>query len=289
MEGLVDSGLPDLPIADPSKMPNMKSAISGSAFETNAELKKVREGMEDMEDMEDMKPQLGAPKQNVTIAGYCQPIDETDPSIQQTAGIVVPLDSKLTSNNAANTTIKTLLNFFGFFVMVVSAIFIAPVAHKILIVELVLDNTQFSAQRKLNRAYAADIYTGAVMFGFAIAFINYGIINNKSMATILGFDMFIFLMASIIILQYSRIFNPKAYLEQFKDERDILPSFENMEMDWGFYAENVGGLFWKEFPDPENPGKMKGRPQFGFLIMFILYSLLLIVLKRLKITGNSGK
>lgn len=289
MEGLVDSGMPDLPIADPSKMPNMKSAISGSAFETNAELKKVREGMEDMEDFEDMKPQLGASKQNVTIAGYCQPIDETDPSIQQTAGIVVPLDSKLTSNNAANTTIKTLLNFFGFFVMVVSAIFIAPVAHKILIVELVLDNTQFSAQRKLNRAYAADIYTGAVMFGFAIAFINYGIINNTSMATILGFDMFIFLMASIIILQYSRIFNPKAYLEQFKDERDILPTFENMEMDWGFYVENVGGLFWKEFPDPENPGKMKGRPQFGFLIMFIFYSLLMIVLNKLKITGKGGK
>lgn len=276
IEGLNDSGIPDLPIDDPSKMPNFKSAVGGSASQTNA-------------DLASMKPKLGAPNQNVSIAGYCTPIDETDPSIQQTAGIVVPLDSKLTSNNAANTTIKTLLNFFGFFVMVVSAVFIAPVAHRILIVELVLDNTQFSPQRKLNRAYAADIYTGAVLFGFAIAFINYGIINNKSLATILGFDMFIFLMASVIILQYSRIFNPKAYLEQFKDGTGITPSFENMEMDWGFYTENLGGLFWKEVPDPENPGKMKGRPQFGFLIMLIFYSLLLVVLRKFKITGKSGK
>jgi hypothetical protein len=292
MEGLVDSGMPDLPIADPSKMPDMKSAISGSAFETISELKKIREGMEDMEedmeDMEDLGPSLGAQNKNVTIAGYCSPIDETDPSIQQTAGIIVPLDSKLTSNNAANTTIKTLLNFFGFFVMVISATFITPVAHKILIVELVLDNTQFSAQRKLNRAYAADIYTGAVMFGFAIAFINYGIINNTSLATILGFYLFIFSMASIIIIQYGRIFNPKSYLEQFKDDRDILPSFDNMEMDWGFYTENVGGLFWKEFPDPDNPGKMKGRPQFGFLFMALLFTFIMIILRKLKIAGKSG-
>jgi hypothetical protein len=268
IEGLADSGIADLPINDPSKMPDFKSAVGGTASQTNA-------------DLASMKPNLGAQNQNVSIAGYCTPIDETDPSIQQTAGIVVPLDSKL--------TIKTLLNFFGFFVMVVSAVFIAPVAHRVLIVELVLDNTDFSAQRKLNRTYAADIYTGAVLFGFAIAFINYGIINNKSLATILGFDIFIFLMASIIILQYSRIFNPKAYLEQFKDERDVLPSFENMEMDWGFYTENLGGLFWKEVPDLENPGKMKGRPQFGFLIMLIFYSLLLVVLKKFKITGKSGK
>lgn len=282
IEGLVDSGIPDLPINDPSKMPDFKSVSGGTASQTNFDLtdEKVKKGFE---------PKLGAQNKNVSIAGYCTPIDETDPSIQQTAGIVLPLDSKLTSNNAANSSIKTLLNLFSFFVMVVSAVFIAPVAHRVLIIELVLDNTQFSPQRKLNRTYAADIYTGAVLFGFAIAFINYGIINNQSLATILGFDLFIFLMAAIMILQYSRIFNPKAYLEQFKDERDVLPSFENMEMDWGFYTDNLGGLFWKEFPDPENPGKMKGRPQFKFLIMILFYSLLLIVLKRLKITGKSGK
>lgn len=276
VEGLTDSGIPDLPIEDPSKMPDFKSAIGGTASQTSA-------------DLASMKPKLGAPNQNVTIAGYCTPIDETDPSIQQTAGIVVPLDSKLTSNNAANSSIKTLLNLFSFFVMVVSAVFITPIAHRVLIVELVLDNTHFSAQRKLNRAYAADIYTGAVLFGFAVAFINYGIINNKSLATMVGFDLFIFLMASILILQYSRIFNPKAYLEQFKDQRDILPSFENMEMDWGFYSDNLGGLFWKQVPDPENPGKTKGQPQFGFIFMLLFYTLLLVVLRKLNITGNSGK
>jgi hypothetical protein len=273
IEGLADSGMADLPINDPTNMlgTNNEDDSPPTAEPTT------------------MPPDLGPQNQNVTVAGYCQPIDETDPSILQTAGIIVPLDSKLTSNNAANTTIKTLLNFFGFFVMVVAAVFVAPVAHRILVVELILDNTQFSAQRKLNRAYAADIYTGAVMFGFAIAFVNYGIINNVSLATILGFYAFIFAMAAIVVIQYQRIFSPKTYLEQFKDSRGVLPSFENMEMDWSFFTVNFGELLWKQVPDPENPGQTKGQIQFGFLIMFACYSLIIYVLQKFNITGKSGK
>ena len=278
IEGLADSGIPDPPILDPSQMPDVTSMtnIGGTTTDKSAILAS-------------MKPNTKTNDSNVTIAGYCQPIDETDPSIQQSAGVIVPLESKLTSNKAADTTIKTLMNFFGFFIMVISAVFIAPVVHRIFIIELILDNIQFSAQRKLNRTNAADFYTGAVIFGLAIALINYGIINNIPFSTILGFYLFLFLMTSVIVLQYQRIFNPNSYLEQFKDKRGVLPSFENMEMDWGFYSDNLGGLFWRQAPDPDNPGKTKGKVQLGFIFILIIYSVLMYLLRKFKITGASGK
>jgi hypothetical protein len=101
--------------------------------------------------------------------------------------------------------------------------------------------------------------------------------------------MVIFLLASILILQYTRIFNPKTYLEQFKDARDVLPSFENMEFDMGFFIDNFVALFWKQLPDPDNPGKTKGQLQYGFIFMILLFGLLMFMLKTFKITGNSGK
>jgi hypothetical protein len=233
---------------------------------------------------------------NVSVAGYCQPIDETDPTIAETANVVLPLNNQFTSTNAAYSTIRTMLNFFGFFVLVIAAIFVTPVAHRIMIVELVLDNDNFTAQRKLNRANAADVYTGALLFGFAIAFINYGIINNKPFATILGFYVFIFFMASTIVLQYERMFSPASYLKQFQT-KGVLPSFENMEMDWGFFTDNVSMLFFNKTmvtnPDPATKEKEPMKPsytfQFGFLIMLGVYFGLYFLLKKLHITGKGGK
>jgi hypothetical protein len=189
-----------------------------------------------------------------------------------------------------------MLNFFGFFVLVIAAIFVTPVAHRILIVELVLDNDGFSAQRKLNRANAADIYTGALLFGFAVAFINYGIINNTPLATILGFYVFVFFMASVIVLQYQRIFSPANYLKQFQT-RGVLPSFENAEMDWSFFTDNISMLFFKKTmepnPDPVTKDKQPLKPkytfQFGFLIMLIVYFGMYYLFKKMKFTKQGGK
>jgi hypothetical protein len=232
----------------------------------------------------------------VTVAGYCQPIDETDPSIEQTANVVIPIDSQLSKNTAEDSTIRLMLNFFGFFVLVVAAIFITPIAHRVMIVELILDNDTFSAQRKLNRSNAADVYTGFVLFGFAIAFMNYGIINNKTLATILGFYVFIFLMASILVLQYQRIFNPTSYLSQFKT-KGVLPSFEDMEMDWGFFTDNISSLFFEKKMIPnEDPNTNKAQPMkssysfsFTFLILGGIIAGIYYVLKKLKVSVKGGK
>jgi hypothetical protein len=231
----------------------------------------------------------------VTVAGYCQPIDETDPNISQTAGVIIPMDSNKIKNDAANSTIKTMLNFFGFFILVISAVFVTPIAHKILIVELIHDNEDFTAQRKLNRANAADVYTGALFFGFAIAFINYGILNNKPLATIIGFYVFVFFMASVIILQYQRIFDPATYLNQFTT-KGVTPSFENVEMDWGFFSENIFNLFIKttmeKNPDPATSNEKPLVPiyhfQLGFVGVIFINSAIYLLLKWFHFAGKGG-
>jgi len=231
----------------------------------------------------------------VVVAGYCQPIDETDPSISETAGVIIPMDSKIVTDDATSSTIKTMMNFFGFFIMIIIAFFVTPIAHKIMIVELIMDNMDFSAQRKLNRANAADVYTGAIFFGFALAFINYGMLNNKPIATILGMYVFIFFIASVIILQYQRIFSPAEYLQQF-ETKGVLPSFENMEMDWGFFSDNIFQLFFtttmEKNPDPETAGKKPLIPvyhfQLGFLGVAIFYAAFLLLLRLLHLTGSMG-
>jgi hypothetical protein len=229
------------------------------------------------------------------MAGYCQPIDETDPSISNKANVIVPLDSSLTKNRAADSSIRTMMNFFGFFVLIVASLFVTPVAHRILITELVLDNDDFSAQRKLNRANAADVYTGTVLFGFAVAFINYGIINNKPMASILGFYVFLFMASSMIVLQYQRISDPPKYLSQFQT-KGVTPNFEDVEMDWGFFADNIYLLFFQKTMVPNDDPLTKAKQplkaqytfQFGFILLIILYNLLFYMLKKLKITGKGG-
>jgi hypothetical protein len=250
----------------------------------------IIEGLEN--EIPSITPENGPP---VSLAGYCQPIDENDPSISKTAGIIVPLDSSISSDKTADSTIRSMLNFFGFFILIITSIIITPIAHRILIIELILDNENFSAQRKLNRTKAAEFYTGIVFFGFAIAFINYGIINKSSLSTILGFYAFIFLVSSILVLQYKRIFNPLEYLTQFKT-KGVLPTFENSETDWGFISDNILMLFFntkKETnPDPETrekePYVTNYQFQPYFIILVIIYSLLIYLFRRLKVSGDGG-
>lgn len=283
IEGM-DNAMPDVSSMSPT-MPDMKS-MSNNA-----------ENTEDTTRPSNSLPEGSIPSDpSVSIAGYCQPIDETDPTIAKTAGIVIPINSEISNNKAADTTIKTLLNFVGFFVLILAAAFISPVAHRILIVELILDNEDFTAQRKLNRTNAADVYTSTLLFAFSIAFINYGIINNTSMATIIGFYVFIFTMASIMILQYNRIFSPATYLSQFKTS-GVLPSFENVEMDWGFFMDNISNLFFTKTmipnEDPFTKDKSPMVPSYNFNLSFIVfmvfYSGMIYLLKRWGVTKTGGK
>ena len=228
----------------------------------------------------------------VVVAGYCQPIDETDPTISETAQVVIPMDSHIVADNATNSTLKTMMNLFGFFIIVILAVVVTPIAHKIMILELIMDNTAFSSQQLLNRSNAADVYTGLILFGSALAFINYGMINNMPFATVMGMYVFVFFISSVIILQYQRVFNPVDYLKQFaKEGEGSTASFEKIEMDWGFFSDNLFELFFKKTMKYDSVKKTQVPTyefQLGWLVVLLFYGVFHMILYALQLTKKAG-
>ena len=176
--------------------------------------------------------QEGVTSQKTEMAGYCTPISETDPDATNAATIMLDANSGLVANSAVNTTLTTATNFFGFFILMLFAVFATPPAYKYLLLELVLDNDTFDPQMKLNRMAAVDMATSIIMFSFAFSFINYGITNGSTGSLLIGFYVFLFFLTSLIVLQYRRIFNETEYLEQFGTGSSI-PSFKNVRNDLG--------------------------------------------------------
>ena len=228
----------------------------------------------------------------VVVAGYCQPIDETDPTIAETAQVVIPMDSHVVTDTATSSTLKTMMNLFGFFIIVIVAVIATPIAHKIMIVELIMDNTAFSSQQLLNRSNAADVYTGLILFGSALAFLNYGMINNMPFASVMGMYIFVFFITSVIILQYQRVFNPVEYLKQFaKEGQGSTASFEKIEMDWGFFSDNLFELFFKKSMTYDPVKKMEVPTyefQLGWLVVILFYGLFNMILYALQLTKKAG-
>lgn len=178
------------------------------------------------------------------MAGYCTPISETDPDVTNSATIMLDANSSLAANSSINTTLATATNFFGFFMLMLFAVFATPAGYKYLLVELVLDNDTFDPQMKLNRMSAVDMVTSILIFSFAFAFINYGITNGSTSSLLIGFYVFLFFLTSLIVLQYNRIFNENEYLEQFGVGSSI-PSFKNIRNDLGgLIYDNVRELFF---------------------------------------------
>jgi hypothetical protein len=68
--------------------------------------------------------------------------------------------------------------------------------YQYFIILLVLDNKYneppFSSQQLLNRLSAVDIVFGFMLFMFSFSLINYGIVNNSPINTVVGFYVFIF-------------------------------------------------------------------------------------------------
>jgi hypothetical protein len=177
------------------------------------------------------------------MAGYCTPISETDPTITDAATIMLDANSGLIKNQTTDATLTTAMNFFGFFVLMLFAVFATPPLYKFFLLELVMDNETFDAQQKLNRMNAVDMATTAIMFTFAFAFINYGIASASTIALLIGFYVFIYFLASLFVLQYQRIFNETEYLEQF-GKGSYMPSFKNIRNDLGgLLMANVKELY----------------------------------------------
>ena len=183
---------------------------------------------------------------DVVAAAYCQPIDETDPSIGENADVIIPLNSKLSINDATNNTLKTILNFFAFFILILAAVVVTPMMYNMFIVELVLDNKELLLpQQKLNRVCSIDIYISVIFFGFAFSFINYGIANNIPVFTSVGFYVLIFYISALLYFQFNRTMNQEStmkFLQKFLlgDRSQKMPSFDEVKNDIsGLVVDNL--------------------------------------------------
>ena len=186
---------------------------------------------------------------DVVAAAYCQPIDETDPNIGENADVIIPLNSKLSVNDATNTSLKTVMNFFAFFVLILAAVTVVPIVYNMFIVELVLDNRELKLpQEKLNRLCSIDIYVSVILFGFAFSFINYGIANNVPVFTSIGFYVLIFYISAFLYFQYNRTMNPD-YITKFLNKFWVPsnkpePSFDEVKNDIsGLIVDNLKIIF----------------------------------------------
>ena len=227
----------------------------------------------------------------VDVATYCQPIDEEDPTIGTTADVIIPVDGKVSINKATTSQLSTALNFFGFFILVLFVVIVVPTMYQYFIVLLVLDNQYneppFKAQELLNRLSAVDIIFGFMLFMFSFSLINYGIVNNSPINTVVGFYVFIFFIASFIVLQYNRTFNEETFLKQFGLEGG-LPSTGTINPDIiGLIKDNVGQLFVKREKN-KITGDTELKFQVNFLIVGVIFGIIYAILHSLKLDKTSG-
>jgi hypothetical protein len=230
----------------------------------------------------------GADGDYIDVATYCQPIDEEDPTIGVSSDVIIPADGKVAINKATTTQLTTALNFFGFFILVLFVVIVVPTMYHYFIVLLVLDNKYnekpFQAQDLLNRLSAVDVVLGTFLFLFSFSLINYGIANNSPIKTIVGFYVFIFFIASFIVLQYQRIFNKETFLKNFGPGADIGATNPDII---GLIMDNIVQLFVKMEKDPIT-GKTQARFQFNFMIVGVIYAFIYLLLRHYKLDKTSG-
>lgn len=211
----------------------------------------------------------------VDVATYCQPIDEEDPTIGVTADVIIPSDGKVAMNKSTTSQITTALNFFAFFILVLFVAIVVPVMYKYFIIDLVLQNENFTPQQYLNRLSAIDIYMSVLLFGFSFSLINLGIVNNKPIDTIIGFYVFIFFISSFIVLKYKRTFEIDDFINLLFPNRDVdkVLLMNDIKPDiMGLFMDNISQLFIKK---ENNQYKI----QFNFIIVIGIFLAFYFILK----------
>jgi hypothetical protein len=227
----------------------------------------------------------------VDVATYCQPIDEEDPTIAVNSDIIIPADGQVSINRATTSQLSTALNFFGFFILVLFVVMVVPTMYHYFIILLVLDNKYneepFKAQELLNRLSAVDIVFGFMLFMFSFSLINHGIVNNSPINTVVGFYVFIFFIASFIVLQYQRIFNVTAFLKNFGDVGGE-PKIEAINPDvFGVIKDNIIQLFVKYETNKLTRNK-EWKPQSNIIVVFVIFAIIYAILHAYKLDKSGS-
>jgi hypothetical protein len=174
---------------------------------------------------------MGDTKDTTTSTAYCVPIDEVDPSIEETATLEIPLEGKYSPNKATNSLMRTVLNFAAFLVIILIATVIVPQIYQVFILDPInkaisLEDytSQFheTAQNKLDALLGADVYSMFCLIFISIMLAIDGIINSNITSTI--FSIFVVLFA---VIAFGRIQMLKI------NEAEFIKSFT---------GENIGAL-----------------------------------------------
>ena len=173
--------------------------------------------------------------EGLTKTAYCQPIDDIDPSVSQTANLEIPLTGQYSPNDATNNMVRIVLNFVSFLTLMIATFFGVPIIYDLFVIKLVLSNAGFTGQEKLNRLFSADFYTSAIFISFVFVLITGGISTNNTPQVVMGFFMFMFFVVAFMRIQL---------LKQDTDTF-LLPFggntfFSSAKMDLGsFFIENI--------------------------------------------------
>jgi len=221
-----------------------------------------------------------------TKVGYCQLIDENDPSIGSEAQVIVPIKADTAISDTANNTIKMVLYIFAFFSIFASVYLGIPYIYDILFVRLVVANTTLTSQQKLNRMSAINAYTSVFLFFLALTFINNGITNNIELHSVLGLFIIMFLIACFLFLyayHHSAEEGRKKFLEKFNNPLVGEPaSFDKVQNDLGgLFIDNTTGLVWNTSVEPKT-----GQKKFTFSsAIFVLLGIFFFAYGFVKFSG----
>jgi hypothetical protein len=279
------------PISVASIFDNYKSPPIMSSQINEYSIVNVKSNLGNTEDKKIEGFKEGAVGDYIDVATYCQPIDEEDPTIGTSADVIIPVDGKVSINKATTSQLSTALNFFGFFILVLFVVMVVPTMYQYFIVLLVLDNkyneTPFSAQELLNRLSGVDIVFGIMLFMFSFSLINHGIVNNIPINTVVGFYVFLFFIASFIVLQYQRLFNETEFLKKFGDLGGAA-SITNIKPDvFGLIGDNIAQLFVK-YERNKASGKKELKVQSSFVIVGVIFGIIFAILNYYKLDKSTG-
>jgi hypothetical protein len=117
--------------------------------------------------------------------------------------------------------------------------------------------------------------------------------TNKFEYTVAGFYIFIFLIGSILAVQFSRLSNEAAFLKKFEigTAGEIPAKIEIVNSDWyGLLKDNLFALIYKTEFEQDDTGKLQAKlklKMFHLIWFLMIYGLLSIIVWNLDKSKNN--
>lgn len=163
---------------------------------------------------------------------YCVPVDQVDPSIEETANLEIPLTGKYSTNKAVNQLMQTVLNFVSFLMVIIISTVTVPFFYDYLILEIIKyyvdktdpittatssDQKSDIAQKKMNKLYGTEVWLMVSIFIIVILTLVDGLLNSNFSSTLVSSMLFIFSLISFGRVQLMKI-EKNEFIKKFTGE-----------------------------------------------------------------------